>query len=76
MKIHIIAKVGDFNFTKFEADECIEKAGNYDVKCNIMDETMAIFSTKYKLMLEGDKKDIEDFLNYLKMMGFKIKKIC
>lgn len=76
MKVHVIAKAGDIKFTARSADDCIEKAEKYDVICNVMDKNiMALFSTKYKLMLEGLEKNIEDFLKYLKMMGFKIKEV-
>ena len=76
MRIHVIAKAGDFKFTVNAADDCINKAEKYDVICNVIDKNiMALFSTNYKIMLEGSEKNIEDFLKYLKMMGFKIKKI-
>ena len=76
MKVHVIAKAGDFKFTICEADACIDKAKKYEVKCDIIDRNIMALSTKYKLMLEGEEKNIEDFLNYLRMMGFKIKKVC
>ena len=76
MKIHVIAKAGDLRFTAREAEDCIDKAKKYEVRCDILDkDIMALFSTKFKLMLDGTKENIEDFLNYLKMMGFRIKKV-
>lgn len=76
MKNHVIAKAGDFKFTGWQAKKCINNAKKYDVICEVVDKDMALFSTNYKLMLDGTEKNIEEFLNYLKMMGFKIKKIC
>ena len=75
MKIHVIAKAGDLKFTTRHAEDCIDESKKYDIECKIIDEKMALFSTVFKLRLEGSEENIEDFLNYLKMMGFKIKKV-
>lgn len=74
MKIHVKAKASDFKFATWtEADDCIEKHKKYGVKCE-MQRNWGFLSNTYDLCMEGTEENLNDFLSFLRMKGFKIKK--
>lgn len=74
MKIHVKAKASEFKFATWrEADNCIEKYKEYEVKCNIH-SVWEFLSYTYELCIEGNEENLNDFLSFLRMKGFKIKK--
>lgn len=74
MKVHIKAKANEFKFATWsQAEECIEKHNEYGVKCKTQ-FNMWLLNNTYELCIEGTEENINDFLSFLKMKGFKIKK--
>lgn len=74
MKIHVKAKANEFKFvTVKESDDCIKKCKEYKVKCDILRLELGLFNNTYHLRIEGTEKDVEAFLEFLRMEGFKIK---
>lgn len=74
MIIHVKAKANEFKFATWRhAEECIEKHKEYGIKCNT-EFNMGFFNNTYHLCITGTEENISNFLSYLKMKGFKIKK--
>ena len=73
MKIHVTAKASEFKFATWrEADECIEKHKKYGIKCESR-RVLGLLNNTYELCIEGTEKDINAFLSFLRMKGFKVK---
>lgn len=74
MKTTIRAKAGEFKFATWaKSKEYIFKYKNYNLKCEILDEEMKLFSYDYILLLDGEKSDIDAYLSFLRIKGFSIK---
>lgn len=73
MKIHVKAKASEFKFATWrEADNCIEKHKEYEVKCDVRRD-LGLLNNTYELCLEGTEENLNNFLSFLRMKGFKIK---
>ena len=74
MKAPVTAKANEFKFPTWRhAEECIEKDKKYGVKCTSQ-FNMGLLNNTYELCIEGTEKNINNFLNFLEMKGFKIKR--
>lgn len=74
MKTTIKAKAGDFKFATWsESKDYIFKYKKYNLRCEILDEKMKLFSYDYILLLEGKKTDIDAYISFLRITGFSIK---
>lgn len=73
MIIHVKAKASEFKFaTWMEADDCIKKHKKYKVKCDSR-RVLGLLNNTYELCLEGAEDNLNTFLGFLRMKGFKIK---
>lgn len=72
MKRLISVSVCDF-FTTWPSSTYISNYRDYHIKCNVVSSDIGVFKDKYLLELEGTVENIQNFLEYLKYEGFKIK---
>lgn len=75
MKLNVKAKANEFKFATWRhAEECIEKHKKYGVKCKTLRFSVGLLNNTYELCIEGSEENINSFLSFLNMKGFKIKK--
>lgn len=69
-----LISVSAFEFsTKWPSSTYISNHSDYYIRCNVVSKDMGVFKDKYLLELEGSVENIQNFLEYLKYEGFKIK---
>lgn len=69
---YVLVKVNDY-VLKWPSWHYIDKAFEFNISCQIEEKTLGIFIDKYYLKLSGKEEDIETFISYLKLKGFKTK---
>lgn len=69
---YVLVKVNDY-VLKWPSWHYIDKAIEFNISCQIEEKNLGIFIDKYYLKLSGKEEDIETFISYLKLKGFKIK---
>ncbi len=74
MKIHVKAKASEFKFaTRMQVKDCFKQDEEYEVKCKILHISPRLLSNTYELRVDGNAGNISDFLDFLRLRGFKIK---
>lgn len=68
-----VKAVVNYHKLKWPSDDYISDYKKFNIKCKILDKDFSILNDKYELCLEGSKEDIESFMSYLRMKGFKFK---
>ena len=72
MKIYVLVKFSCWNNIG-SADSYLKEAMVYNVQCTQLEHAGGIYIDKYKLKIEGEKQNIDLFLSFLRLHGFKIK---
>lgn len=72
MKLYVKA-VGKDSKLKWPSYDYVSNYTEFNIECDICDEDLGISKDKYKLCLKGKKENIESFISYLRMKGFKVK---
>lgn len=76
MQTTIRAKAGDLKFIAYSGvEEAISKYEKYHIKCDILSSELKILSKDYILLLDGDRHNIDNYISFLRLKGFKIKKV-
>ena len=73
MQIYVKAIAKDSKLT-WPSGNYILNYEKFNIKCIICDENLGFFKDKYKLNLKGTRENINSFISYLRMNGFKIEK--
>lgn len=60
-------------FTKWPARSYLSDEYKFDVKCTVKSDNNGLFIMRYFILVEGEEKNIDNFISYLRHEGFRIK---
>ncbi len=71
IKRHFSISATEFS-TIWPARSYLNDDYKFDVECTVKSDNHGFFKMKYFIMVEGEKQNIADFIEYLKHEGFKV----